>query len=126
MRSMKFLLAALALSAMGWSSHDAGADEAHRHGKSEARQPPSNLAREFGATLPDKDLGALRGGQDSSLSNMNVNALLNSNSAVADTTGDNIVTQDAFSGAKGFSTVIQNSGNNVIIQNATILNLRLQ
>ncbi|MBS1132429.1 MAG: hypothetical protein H6R16_3431, partial [Proteobacteria bacterium] len=32
----------------------------------------------------------------------------------------------SFAGAAGFSTVVQNSGNNVLIQNATIINLRVQ
>jgi hypothetical protein len=32
----------------------------------------------------------------------------------------------SFAGAAGFATAVQNSGNNVLIQNATIINLRVQ
>jgi hypothetical protein len=41
-------------------------------------------------------------------------------------TGNNSIADAAFSGASGLATVIQNSGNNVIIQNGTVLNLTLK
>jgi hypothetical protein len=41
-------------------------------------------------------------------------------------TGSNRITQGAFNGAAGLPVVIQNSGNNVLIQNATIINLQLK
>ncbi len=40
--------------------------------------------------------------------------------------GNNILSDQAFSGASGIASVIQNSGNNVIIQNSTIVNVTLQ
>ena len=82
--------------------------------------------QDLGAVVSDKDLGTQRGGQDQFLNDMKLNAQLYNNKAVSNMTGGNFVTQDAFAGTKGFATVIQNSGNNVIIQNATILNLRMQ
>ena len=45
------------------------------------------------------------------------------NSANGTVSGGNIINEGAFSGSSGLSTVIQNSGNNVLIQSATILNL---
>ena len=45
------------------------------------------------------------------------------NIVVDSVSGNNYVSGDAFSGASGFSTIIQNSGNHVVIQNATIVNL---
>lgn len=48
------------------------------------------------------------------------NTVTNSNS------GDNRVSSGAFSGASGFSTVIQNSGNHVVIQDSTVVNLTIQ
>ena len=85
-----------------------------------------HLDKNFGTAVSDKDLGTLRGGQDQFLNDMKLYAQLNDNKALSNVTGGNFVTQDAFAGTKGFATVIQNSGNNVIIQNATILNLRMQ
>jgi hypothetical protein len=41
-------------------------------------------------------------------------------------TGSNFVNGGAFSQTTGFPTVVQNSGNNVLIQNSTIINLQLQ
>ena len=80
----------------------------------------------FGPPLPDTALAAHRGGYGLDINLNNLNAQLYSNKALNNVTGDNTVTQSAFSGASGLATVVQNSGNNVIIQNATILNLKLQ
>jgi len=55
-----------------------------------------------------------------------LSAQLYDNQAAGNVTGNNLVTQQAFSGASGVPTVIQNSGNNVIIQNATVLNVQMQ
>jgi hypothetical protein len=41
-------------------------------------------------------------------------------------TGSNIVNGGAMSGVAGMPMVIQNSGNGVLIQNATILNVHMQ
>lgn len=41
-------------------------------------------------------------------------------------TGDNVITGGSMAGATGFPTVIQNSGNNVLIQNATVLNVEFK
>lgn len=42
------------------------------------------------------------------------------------TTGMNVISDGAFAGSVGLPTVIQNSGNNVLIQNATIVNVQLK
>ena len=42
------------------------------------------------------------------------------------TNGNNIVSDQAFANSNGISAVIQNSGNNVIIQNSTVVNMTLQ
>lgn len=42
------------------------------------------------------------------------------------TTGTNVISDGAFNGTVGMPTVIQNSGNNVLIQNATIVNVQLK
>jgi hypothetical protein len=83
----------------------------------------------FGKLISDADLSAHRGGSALQITEMNLSnsnlATLSDNQASQNVTGSNYVTQNAFSGASGFPTVVQNSGNNVIIQNATIVNLSL-
>ncbi|KRE97887.1 hypothetical protein ASG87_15240 [Frateuria sp. Soil773] len=41
-------------------------------------------------------------------------------------TGANVIDAGSFSGAAGVPMVIQNSGNGVLIQNATIINVQFQ
>ncbi len=80
----------------------------------------------FGAAaVPDSELSNFRGG--ASITNINdLNGTLYNNNALDSVTGNNFVTDGALAGSSGFSTLIQNSGNNVLIQNATILNLQVQ
>lgn len=42
------------------------------------------------------------------------------------TTGFNAVVQGSFDGVRGIATVIQNTGNQVVIQNSVILNLQIR
>ena len=77
------------------------------------------------AAMADEQLDQLRGRQTVFNSN-DVDGQLYNNEAVSNVTGSNFVTDGSFSGMSGFSTVIQNSGNNVLIQNATVLNLQFQ
>lgn len=81
---------------------------------------------EFGAAaVPDSELSNYRGG--ASITNTNdLSGTLYNNNALDSVTGNNFVTDGALAGSSGFSTLIQNSGNNVLIQNATILNLQVQ
>ena len=75
--------------------------------------------------LPAESLAADRGG--SSVFNDNqLKGVVANNQANNLTTGMNVISDGAFSGAAGLSTVIQNSGNNVLIQNATIVNVQLK
>jgi hypothetical protein len=53
-----------------------------------------------------------------------LNGTVSDNSANRVVTGQNSITQGSFANASGLPTVIQNSGANVLIQNATILNVR--
>ncbi len=50
---------------------------------------------------------------------------LANNHAVNSTTGKNFVAAGAFDNARGISTVIQNSGNNVAIQESMIVNITI-
>jgi hypothetical protein len=80
----------------------------------------------LGTALQDSKLASERGG-DVHVSNQSLlNGALSDNVAVNDVTGGNSISQGAFSGSSGMPMVIQNSGNNVIIQNSTILNLNMK
>ncbi len=81
----------------------------------------------LGASLPDTALASERGGSAFPVNNINeLNAQLYDNQAAGNVTGTNSVSGSAFAGISGFATVVQNSGNNVIVQNATILNVQLK
>jgi len=64
-----------------------------------------------------------QGGVDLSVLNeSNVQATLTDNMAINNTTGNNIIDTSSFSNSAGIISVIQNTGNNVIIQNSTVVN----
>lgn len=86
---------------------------------------PVQIPAAFDAALPDSALSEYRGG--ATITNINdLDASLYGNTALDTLTGGNLVTEGALAGMSGVSTVIQNSGNNVLIQNALILNLQVQ
>ncbi len=63
---------------------------------------------------------------DIQLSNTQQDAKMDGNLLHSGRTGANTITQDAFSNAQGIATVIQNSGNQVIINNALIVNMLVE
>jgi hypothetical protein len=77
--------------------------------------------------IPDDELDAQRGGEIVSISEAMLSATLEDNTLTGSTiTGTNTVAGDAFTSANGFFTVIQNSGNQVIIQDSTIINVTVE
>lgn len=70
-------------------------------------------------------LATSRGGTDA-LNDMRLKGVVADNQASNLSTGNNAITDGAFSGASGMPMVIQNSGNNVLIQNATIVNVQVK
>jgi hypothetical protein len=97
-------------------------------GAEESEQQATMRATEiFGSVaVNSQDLAISRGGAEITLNDLKNNGLVSQNQASNLVTGSNFVTDGSFAGATGFSTVVQNSGNNVLIQNATIINLRVQ
>ena|SRR5689334_470199 len=79
----------------------------------------------LGVALQPEALARHRGGQEVTNA-MEVNAKLYDNRAVDTVTGSNVISEGAFSHASGVPIAIQNSGNNVVIQNSLILNLQLK
>jgi hypothetical protein len=70
-------------------------------------------------------LAARRGG-DRIFNENQLRGVVADNNASNLTTGTNIISDGAFAGSVGLPMVIQNSGNNVLIQNATIVNVQLK
>jgi len=85
-------------------------------------------ANGWGQTADTSVLGELRGGADVVFTEATatLGGTVGNNSATNVTTGFNIIDNGSFSGASGLPVVIQNSGANVLIQNATVINLQLQ
>jgi len=78
------------------------------------------------ALLEELDNSRGREGVDIlTLNNMNVRATLSDNQANNNVNGANIIDGGSFTQASGFTSVIQNSGNNVIIQDSTIVNVTI-
>jgi hypothetical protein len=75
--------------------------------------------------LGDADLANQRGGSETRINQINATGTVSGNVASQLNTGSNTISESAFSNTAGIPIVIQNSGNNVLIQNSTILNLQL-
>jgi len=94
-----------------------------------AGSPETTEITSWGHPVPSDQLDAQRGGTDTGPITINANMLdakLFDNVAYDNVTGNNTITGGAFADSNGLATVIQNSGNNVIIQNGTVLNLTLK
>lgn len=59
------------------------------------------------------------------LVNSSIEATLTDNTAINTFSGDNSIDGNSFSGASGIFSIIQNTGNNVIIQDSTIVNVSI-
>jgi hypothetical protein len=75
--------------------------------------------------LDDQNLDAQRGGT-AVVNDMKLDGVVSDNQAYNLSTGGNSISDGAFAGSSGVPMVIQNSGNNVLIQNATIVNVQVQ
>lgn len=69
------------------------------------------------------DVLATQTGRENLQDDVILTAELGENVLVSGNTGSNVISDNAFSHAGGVSTVIQNSGNQVIIQNSMTVNL---
>ena len=67
-----------------------------------------------------------RGRADTVLNDTRLNGDVANNSAVNVNTGSNSIDAGSFANMSGIPVVIQNSGANVLIQNATVINLQFQ
>lgn len=107
----------------------AGEDEPPHAPSAAAGQAPSTAPAGgwlAGRLVDEDELSRQRGGADLHVNENNASAIVRDNVATNLTTGNNSINGDSFSGMSGVPMVVQNSGNNVVIQNSTILNLQLQ
>lgn len=86
--------------------------------------PVTNIG--FGAPVGESLLATQRGGADMHVSENDLKATMTDTSARNLSTGSNIINDGSFANSNGLPMVVQNTGNNVIIQNSTILHLNLQ
>jgi hypothetical protein len=80
--------------------------------------------------IDEGQLGTARGGAELdpvplTVNQNNTTGAVTGNVAANLTTGSNNISDSAFSNSAGVPVVIQNTGNNVLIQNSTIVNLQL-
>lgn len=78
----------------------------------------------WGVPVVSAQLSDYRGGFDAVQNDLQLNGSVANNVTSNVASGHNIITEGSFANANGFPMVIQNSGSNVLIQNATIINLQ--
>jgi hypothetical protein len=83
-----------------------------------------NESNDIGIALSATALDDLRGGSGLVLNDMQLNGTVADTRARQVITGNNTISEGSFANASGLPTVIQNSGANVLIQNATIVNVQ--
>ena len=88
-------------------------------------------AFEDGGTLSDDELGAHRARENLEIDQITINDQdqdgdVTDNVAIGNTNGDNLINGEAFSNSSGFLSTVQNTGNNVLIQNSTIINVSVE
>jgi hypothetical protein len=101
-----------------------GAQQASAQTKPE--RPSKGDVTALGVAITPKTLDAQRGGQAVVINRADLDANMKNNSAIDNITGNNYVSDGAFSHSSGLPVAIQNSGNNVILQNSFILNVQMK
>jgi hypothetical protein len=80
----------------------------------------------FGQAVSAGSLGGYSGGSSLVQSNQTLTGTVSGDSASQVSTGNNTIAGGSFAGASGLPSVIQNTGNNVLIQNGVIVNVQLK
>lgn len=148
MRSVRYAVALLSTAILAWPGLQARA-EPQPAGPS-AAMPAANTGNvaETSAATPDqtspaaarergvlaglgKPVGSdklqdIRGGSELVVNDMRLAGTVADNSANRVISGSNSIAEGSFASAAGLPTVIQNTGSNVLIQNATIINVQFK
>jgi hypothetical protein len=80
----------------------------------------------WGEAASSERLGRTTGKDDTVHTEAVLGGTVGNNTAVNTVSGNNVIDSGSFANAQGLPMVIQNSGSNVLIQSATVINLRLQ
>lgn len=87
--------------------------------------PTAARIADFNKILTVAELDKYRGGSQIVRNDMTLTGTTADNTAQHVTTGSNAISSGAFANMSGIPVVIQNSGANVLIQNAVILHLQM-
>jgi hypothetical protein len=107
----------------GWGTEPRAADPGVAVG--ETAQPARPVAN-WGIPARQSTLGDARGGSDTVSNDARLSATVSNNSATNVATGSNVIDHGSFANMSGLPMVIQNTGANVLIQSATVINLQLK
>ena len=88
-------------------------------------EPAETPQIDFMQSVSSATLATYRGGASITNSEMTLSGLTAGNTAVNVVSGTNTIGMGAFANMSGLPLVVQNSGANVLIQNAVILNLQM-
>lgn len=88
---------------------------------------PEAMIDVAGAVMSEEALADQRGREGLTLqfTDAELGAAVANNIADSNATGANSISHDAFTDSSGLTSVIQNTGNNVVIQSSTIVNVNL-
>lgn len=78
----------------------------------------------MGAVVDANKLDDQRGGYSTVDNEVGIDGTLSNNVAKGTVSGSNMISDGAFDSAAGINTVIQNTGNNVLIQNGMVVNVQ--
>lgn len=80
----------------------------------------------WGEAIPAERLGHTTGKDDTVHTEAVLGGTVGNNTAINTVSGNNVIDSGSFTNAQGLPMVIQNSGSNVLIQNATVINLQMR
>jgi len=119
-KKLKFKLIFAGMISVLWTGSAAHGDEFHALELESVPLNEAQLLNERGMADMSQDIGTVM------LNNGEQNAVLQDNKLQSDMTGNNSIGVGAFSGTSGITTLIQNSGNQVVIQDTTMVNVLFQ
>jgi hypothetical protein len=111
---------------MGWSVGALAAPPDVSRNHSQHGNSQQAVVDGFGQAVSTDTLGHYSGGSSLVQNNNNLTGTVSNNSATDVTSGANSIADGSFAGASGIPSVIQNTGNNVLIQNAVIVNVQMK
>ncbi|MET0655371.1 MAG: hypothetical protein ABWY94_07355 [Pseudoxanthomonas sp.] len=85
---------------------------------------PQPQASDIGTPVDAANLDRLRGGESTVDNEVLIDGAVEGNTADRIVSGPNGISDGSFANASGINTVIQNTGNNVLIQNGMVVNVQ--